>query len=172
MTGEDERRIQFPIVSCPARFVEQERRGCLKFVDPAARALIEARQPYEVATHTAEAHLMRIASLDNTDKHRAITAVAHAITVGQIGWPADLSDTQPERHAGPPPPGQAYGEAGTEIFRFVFASPQREMDVPCDIGFGCVLVDVVPPIVIWANVEGWIKTVRIVAEEIACRFLP
>lgn len=172
MTRQEEAGIQFPIVRCHADFVEQEHRGRLRHVDSAARALIEARQPYRVSNDPELAYLMRINRLDNTDKHRAITPVAHAIDIGMIGWPPDLDGTESQFPPGPPPPGQSYGEAGTEIFRFTFASPQREVDVPCEVRFGVILFDMPPFLRIWVQVEEWIKTMRLVAEEIADRFLP
>jgi hypothetical protein len=172
MTRQEEAGIQFPIVLTHADFVEQVRRGRLQHVDCAARALIEARQPYRVSNDPELAHLMRINRLDNADKHRAITPVAHAIEIVNTGWPADLLSTYPKFPPNPPAPGDRYGEAGTEIFRYTFATPQREVDVPCEVRFGVILFNTPPFYRLSSQIEEWIGTVRLFATEIAERSLP
>jgi hypothetical protein len=172
MTRQDEAGIQFPIVRSHADFVEQVRRGRLQHVDSAARALIESRQPYRASNDPELAHLMRINRLDNADKHRAITPVAHAIEIVNTGWPPDLLSTHPKFPPDAPVPWDRYGEAGTEIFRYTFATPQREMDVPCIVRFGVILFDTPPFYRLSTQIEEWIGTVRLMAEEIADRSLP
>jgi hypothetical protein len=168
MTPEEETGIQFPIVTTNTKFKNQIGKGRLKYVVPDARALIKARQPYSLVPGNPEiTPLFRVSQFDNTDKHRTINVTIHAISIIQTSWPTDLRDTPFQ-----PPTDYWRQEPGTEIGRFVFATPQSEMDVPTELRFGCVLPDVPPLWSIWYQVEEWVRNLRFIAGEIADRFLP
>ena len=171
MTEADETGIQFPITRSYGQFKYQLSKGRLKYVAADARTLIEARQPYRLSPADPDlSPLMRIANLDNTDKHRIIVPIAHAGSIMPIDWPAELSDTQAEFPAALPV-GSQHGETGTEIFRFAFATPQREVDVPCEVRFACSF-RFLPAVTIERHVMGWLSTVRAYVTQIAEQHLP
>lgn len=82
-----------------------------------------------------ERHFLRVVSdLDNTDKHRELLVTPVAITVITNRWPDRLAATEFQR-----PAVARSAEPGTEIGRFVFASPEREVDVPVEFDWGFML---------------------------------
>jgi hypothetical protein len=168
MTPGEETGIHFPIVPSDTKFKEQVSRNRLKFVDSKAVALIEARQPYRMLPSDPDrAPLMRVATFDNTDKHRTINVAVYAVIIHKVSWPARLNDCHWQ-----PPADYRGGELGTEIGRFVFPSPESEMDVPVELGFACVLAGVLPVYGIWTQVEQWVRDVRLTVTEIADLYLP
>ncbi len=141
MTPRVEAGIQFPICFSHDQFVEQIRRGRLEHVERSARAIIEACQPYRISNNPERAVLMQLSRLDNADKHRTLLAAGHAVSVR----PGDIPGAEVKPPADPPTPGDSYGEPGTEICRIVLDAPKREVDVPCELGFGVVLLGGIAP---------------------------
>lgn len=168
MTRRVEKGIQFPICLSRDQFMEQISRGRLEHVECSTRAVIEACQPYNVSNNPRHAILMQLSVLDNADKHRMLLPAGHAITVR----PGDVPDAEIKLPPKPPAPGNSYGEPGTEICRIVVSTPKREVDVPCELGFGVILAGGVPLIEMYAAIDDIIATTETVAEGIASRCLP
>jgi hypothetical protein len=148
--------------------MEQISRGRLEHVESTARTIIEACQPYRVAKNPEHAVLMHLSVLDNADKHRMLLPAGHAITVRA----GDVPDAEIKLPPEPPAPGNSYGEPGTEICRIVVSTPKREVDVPCELGFGVILAGGVPLIEMHAAIGDIIDTTETVAESIASQCLP
>ena len=70
-SGSEQKGTQFPICSKPSNFEGSVKRGNLRGVNDAHRAMIEALQPYNGAKWLTE-----LAGLSNPDKHMHLTAVA------------------------------------------------------------------------------------------------
>jgi hypothetical protein len=169
MTSEEEARIQFPIVLSDEEFLKQNDRGRLAHVDPRARAFIEARQPYNDALllPAAASPLYLLARIDNLDKHRQLPVAGLVTAIHAIAWPKDVQSVPLQR----PTPAAGY-EPGTEIGRFIFASPKREVEVPVEFNWGLTLW-----IGHWPNydlrymIEGYANSVMFAVEGLA-QFLP
>jgi hypothetical protein len=169
MTEKVEAGLQFPIVTSHDDFVKQVRRGRLEHIECTTRTVIEGHQPYRVSTDPARAQLVKLARLDNADKHRMIVPVGNAASVGGV---MEIPGAKMEGPSDLPFPGERYGEPGTEIFRIVLDTPQREADVPCELHFGVVLAGIPPLIEMYAAIDSMVGVARTVAEDIAARCLP
>jgi hypothetical protein len=136
MTQKKVARIQFPVVASPSEFAEQLRRGRLEYVEPAVQAFIEDSQPYRMTPKAPKANnLFVLSALDNADKHRVLTTAGLASSIMKIDWPPALEQTPLQN----PQPPVSYKD-GAEICRFVFPTPQREVDVPVEFVWGFTLL--------------------------------
>lgn len=133
MTPEEVATIQFPIVKAESEFVKQSKK--LLYVDPQAIAYIKSVQPYvRLPANPERAPLRVLSDLDNADKHRLITTAALVPIMMKVSWPPDIKDTQTEY-----PQGDPSNEVGAEICRYRFVTPQLEVDVPVEFGWGTAL---------------------------------
>lgn len=170
MTRQVEASIQFPICSSHDKFMQRISARRLEHVECSTRAIIEACQPYRVAPANPErAILMQLSRLDNADKHRALLAAGHAFSVR----PGDIPGGEVKPPSDPPAARNGYGKPGTEICRIVLSTPKREVDVPCELGFGVVLVGgIVPFVEMYVAIDEIVATTMALAEGIADRCLP
>jgi hypothetical protein len=71
LTPEEEKKLQFPLMSKPADFVDRSPKMLLKLPQVAVD-LVETFQPYNAAQSPENDFLAQVQSLDNWDKHRAL----------------------------------------------------------------------------------------------------
>lgn len=136
MTAKEVAGIQFPIVLSNDDFTKQLGRGRLKYVEPSAQAIIESYQPYRMMPKAPErSNLYVLSELDNADKHRLLTTAGLAPGIVKVNWPATLIETPLKT-----PKTSGIPQRGTEIGRFSFATPQREVDVTIDFTWGFTLL--------------------------------
>jgi len=170
MTAKEVQGIQFPIVLSEEDFKTQIGRGRLKYVQPAAQAFIESTQPYRMTPKMpAFSNLSLLGELDNADKHRLSTTAGLAPRIIKINWPVAVNETpfrNPENWVPP--------ERGVEIGRFIFATPQREEDVPVDFrcGFTLLIGQMWHVHDIRFILGNYITTVRWLINELSQNYLP
>ena len=116
-------------------FDEQVRRDRLHDVPPGAIAVINSVQPF-IKDPTAAAHspLAMLSSLDNADKHRSLTTSSMGPVIEKNNWGPEASRARLEH------PAHLFTEAGAEIGRFIFISPQREEDTKVEFLWRFVLM--------------------------------
>lgn len=115
LTEQEERSIGFPIAFKP----ENYNGGSARFAPPAAQTEIERSQPY-CRPPASEDHLWLLHDFNRVDKHRAVHVV-----------PATSHGSQHTPYIGVEERFHPLGpfEDGTELARFIFPSPQPDMDV-------------------------------------------
>jgi hypothetical protein len=131
MTREEIARLQFPVVTEDSYFMNELKKGRLLNLEQGAVDFIKSCQPYARSPNDPKRNpLYLLSDLDNADKHRLVTTAALVPIATKLDWPPDIKNT-PLQHPAEP----VRYEVGAELGRFVFDSPQSEVNVPVEFGW-------------------------------------